>query len=388
MRGFLACFSSAVVGGLVVCLSGGGPLPGLLPLGEAQVADRTPGVVRTAGIDGERLTPDELVNVAVYERVNRAVVHITTRSYRDEGFFLFGSGPVEGNGSGFVVDKSGHIVTNFHVIEDARAILVTLYNGETYTATIVGADAINDVAVIKIPAAAKVLWPVVLGDATKLKVGRRVFAIGNPFGLERTLTTGVVSSLNRSLQLVRGRTMQSIIQTDAAINPGSSGGPLLNSRGDVIGMSVAIFSKTGQSSGVGFAIPANLINRVVPQLLEHGRVIRPDLGITRVYQTETGLMIAGLKRGGPAERAGLRGPRVVRIRRGPLVLQRMDRTAADLVTAIDGQPVRTFEAVLEHVEKRKPGDRVVLTVVRGGRRIEVPVQLGSDEAEGRQPRSE
>lgn len=383
MRGFLACFSSAVVGGLFVSLSGGGPPPGLLPHGGAQVVDRPPGAARPAEVAGDSLTPDEAVNVAVYERVNRAVVNITTRSYRDEGFFLFDGGPVEGNGSGFVVDKAGHIVTNFHVIEDARAFLVTLYNGETYTASFVGADLINDVAVLKISAAAKVLWPVVLGDATKLKVGRRVFAIGNPFGLERTLTTGVVSSLNRSLQLVRGRTIKSIIQTDAAINPGSSGGPLINSGGEVIGMNVAIFSKSGQSSGVGFAIPANLINRVVPQLLEHGRVIRPDLGITRVYQTEKGLMIAGLKRGGPAERAGLRGPRVVRLRRGPLVLQRMDRTAADLVIAVDGQPVPTFDALLEYVENRKPGDRVALTVVRGGRRIEIPVRLGDGEAEGR-----
>ena len=158
---------------------------------------------------------------------------------------------------------------------------------------------------------------------------------------------------------------------------------MINSGGEVIGMNVAIFSKSGQSSGVGFAIPANLINRVVPQLLEHGRVIRPDLGITRVYQTEKGLMIAGLKRGGAAERAGLRGPRVVRLRRGPLVLQRMDRTAADLVIAVDGQPVPTFDALLEYVENRKPGDRVALTVVRGGRRIEIPVRLGDGEAEGR-----
>ena len=157
----------------------------------------------------------------------------------------------------------------------------------------------------------------------------------------------------------------------------------MDSRGDVIGMNVAIFSKSGQSSGVGFAIPANLIGRVVPQLLAHGRVIRPDLGITRVYQTGKGLMIAGLKRGGSAERAGLRGPRIVRLQRGPLVLQRMDRTAADLVVSVDGQPVRTFETLLEHVEKHKPGDRIVLEVIRDGRRIKVPVRLDDGEPDGR-----
>ncbi len=383
MRGFLACFGSAVLGGLLVCVSGGGPAPAFLPRGESQEVAPRPAPSRPTDGDDVSLTPDEAVNVAVYQRVNRAVVNITTRSYREEGFFLFDGDSVEGNGSGFVVDKSGHIVTNFHVIEDARAVSVTLYNGETYTATFVGADPINDVAVIKVDADAKVLWPVDLGDATKLKVGRRVFAIGNPFGLERTLTTGVVSSLNRSLQLVRGRTIKSIIQTDAAINPGNSGGPLMDSRGDVIGMNVAIFSKSGQSSGVGFAIPANLIGRVVPQLLKHGRVIRPDLGITRVYQTGKGLMIAGLKRGGSAERAGLRGPRIVRLQRGPLVLQRMDRTAADLVVSVDGQPVRTFETLLEHVEKHKPGDRVVLEVIRAGRRIKVPIRLDDGEPDGR-----
>ncbi len=383
MRGFLMCFGAALVGGLVASMASSGPVPHLLPEGTAQ---DVPAVEAGGQARGEhdghheiRLTPDEVVNVAVYERVNRAVVHITTRSYRSEGFFLFDGGPVEGNGSGFVVDKKGHIVTNFHVIEDARAVSVTLYNGETYTAAFVGADPINDVAVIKVDADPKTLWPVQLGDATKLKVGRRVFAIGNPFGLERTLTTGVVSSLNRSLQLVRGRTIGSIIQTDAAINPGNSGGPLMDNRGDVIGMNVAIYSKSGQSSGVGFAIPANLLSRVLPQLLAHGRVIRPDLGISRVYRTETGLIVAGLKRGGPAEEAGLRGPRLVRLRRGPLVIQRMDRTAADVIVSADGKPVTTFEGLLDHVESKKPGDRVTLGVIRAARRIEVVVRLGGDE---------
>ncbi|MFP6768839.1 MAG: trypsin-like peptidase domain-containing protein [Planctomycetaceae bacterium] len=381
MRGFLTYSCSAVLGGLVAAwFLGPGPIPRLA----AREAIEKPAAARPPV---GQLTPDEAVNVSVYERVNRAVANITTQSSRGDGFFLFDSGSTEGNGSGFVIDKSGHIVTNFHVIEEARTVSVTLYNGKTYTASFVGADQINDVAVIKINADADALWPVTFGDATELKVGMRVFAIGNPFGLERTLTTGVVSSLNRSLEVVRGRTIKSIIQTDAAINPGNSGGPLLNSRGQLIGMNVAIFSKTGQSSGIGFAIPVNLIGRVVPQLLKHGRVIRPDIGITRVYQSERGLMVAGLSADGPAERAGLRGPRIIRQRRGPIVFERIDRTAADVITAVDGRKVKSFEGFRDYIESRKPGDRIVLTVLRAGKSVRVPVTLGSGETRGRERRS-
>ena len=169
---------------------------------------------------------------------------------------------------------------------------VTLHDGKTYDATFVGADPINDIAIIKIDAKKEVLFPIVLGDSNRLRVGMRVYAIGNPFGLERTLTTGIISSLNRSLQIHRNRTIKSIIQIDAAINPGNSGGPLLGSHGKLIGMNTAIASKTGQSSGVGFAIPVNLIARVIPQLIEHGRIFRPELGIEKVSETDKGLRIA------------------------------------------------------------------------------------------------
>jgi len=264
MRTWIACFVSAAAGGLVVAwLAGAGPVASVL-------AQDTRG-------PAEQLTAEEAINVAVYKRNNRAVANITTRSVRQDGFFLFET-PSEGAGSGVVIDKAGHVVTNYHVIEGAREVSVTLYNGNTYPASIVGADSINDMAVLKIDAPAEVLWPVAFGDSNRLLVGMRVFAIGNPFGLERTLTTGVISSLNRSLQVSRARTIKSIIQTDAAINPGNSGGPLLDTGGRLIGMNVAIFSKTGQSSGVGFAIPVNLIARVVPQLIANGRVIRPDIG--------------------------------------------------------------------------------------------------------------
>jgi S1-C subfamily serine protease len=222
-----------------------------------------------------------------------------------------------------------------------------------------------------------------LGDSTRLKVGQRVFAIGNPFGLERTLTTGIISSLNRSLPSRNGRTMKSIIQIDAAINPGNSGGPLLDSHSRLIGMNTAIASRTGQNTGVGFAIPVTSIARVVPQLIEKGRVVRPEIGIARVYQTERGLLIATLTPGGPAEAAGLRGPRIVRERRrqGPFVYdsQTLDRKAADLIVAVDGQKIVSADEFLSAIESKRPGEEVTLTVVRDGHDTAVRVRLGESQ---------
>ena len=205
-----------------------------------------------------------------------------------------------------------------------RSAGVTLHNGKTYEASLVGADPINDIAVLKIAAPREQLVPVALGNSGRLKVGMRVYAIGNPFGLERTMTTGIISSLNRSLKVRGGRTIRSIIQIDAAVNPGNSGGPLLDTHGRVIGINTAIATRTGQSSGVGFAIPANLIRRVVPQLIKHGRVIRPEIGIRRVYETERGLLIAALSPDGPAAKAGLRGPKVTRSRQGLFIVERIE----------------------------------------------------------------
>ncbi len=203
--------------------------------------------------------------------------------------------PSEGEGSGVVLDRQGHILTNFHVVDGARQIQVTLFDGNTYDARLIGQDPATDVAVLKIDAPPASLFPVVFGNSTQLRVGQRVFAIGNPFGLERTLTTGIIASLNRSLPGRRsGRSLKSIIQIDAAINPGNSGGPLLDSHARMIGMNTAIASKTGESAGVGFAIPVSTIARIVPQLIREGRVRRPETGIVRVYQTEQGLLIATL----------------------------------------------------------------------------------------------
>ncbi len=328
----------------------------------------------------EDLTPEERVNVRVYEKVNRSVVNITTRVGRPDNFFFMLESPAEGAGSGSVLDAEGHILTNFHVIEDAREIRVTLFDGETYDAVLMGADPVYDMAVLRISAPPEVLVPVEFGDSNRLRVGQKVYAIGNPFGLERTMTVGIISSLNRSLPARRERTMKSIIQIDAALNRGNSGGPLLDSRGRLIGMNTAIASRTGENTGVGFAIPVNNIQRVVPQLIQKGRVVRADLGITRVYQTDKGLVIATLTPGGPADQSGLRGFRMVRQqrRRGPFVYEetQIDRSAADIIIAIDGKPIRLADELLSAIDNRSPGDEVVLTVLREGREFHVGVVLG------------
>ncbi|MCA9225965.1 MAG: trypsin-like peptidase domain-containing protein, partial [Planctomycetales bacterium] len=270
----------------------------------------------------DRFTAEEQVNISVYENVNRSVVNITTKSVRGDAFF-FEEMTTEGSGSGSVLDKEGHILTNFHVIEGAQEARVTLFNGESFVAEIVGQEPDNDMAVLRIEAPADVLFPVTLGDSGYLKVGQKIYAIGNPFGLERTLTVGIISSLNRQLPSRNRRMMKSIIQIDAALNRGNSGGPLLNSHSELIGMNTAIASSTGENTGVGFAIPVSTIRRVVPQLIENGRVIRPEIGITRVLQTEGGLVIVSVADGGPADQAGLQGFKAVRTqrRRGPFVYE-------------------------------------------------------------------
>ncbi len=328
----------------------------------------------------DELSPEERTNVNVYERANRSVVHITTRA--DKTAFLVLEVPTEGTGSGSVLDKNGHILTNNHVIEGAQEIRVTLASGESYDGKVVGRDLPNDVAIVRIAAPPELLVPIDLGDSSRLKVGQIVYAIGNPFGLERTMSSGIISSLNRSLP-AKGRTMRSMIQIDAALNRGNSGGPLLDTRGRLIGMNTAIASSTGENTGVGFAIPVDTLRRVASQLIETGRVVRAESGITHVLPTERGLVIVMVAPGGPAEKAGLRGFKVIREqeRRGPFVMEkrRVDRSQADIIVAVDGHKVASGEEFLTYIEQHRPGEEAVLGVVRGGQIVEVPVMLGAGE---------
>jgi len=350
----------------------------------SSAAAQQAGAGLTPGADdgvGRTFTPEERTNIAVYEAVNRSVANINTKTTVASGLFLL-EVPSEGAGSGIVVDKLGHVLTNYHVVEGAREIQVLLFDGSSHTGKLVGFDPATDVAVLKVDAPIELLVPAVFGSSNNLHVGQRVFAIGNPFGLERTLTTGIISSLNRSLPARSGRTIKSIIQTDAAINPGNSGGPLLDSGSRLIGMNTAIASRTGQSSGVGFAIPVGTLARIVPQLIQRGKVVRPDAGIARVYQTDKGLLVASLAAEGPAEQAGMRGFKVVRERRrqGPFAaeFERVDRSGADLIVAVAGEAVRTADDFLSAVESRNPGDQVLIAVEREGHRLELPVILAAE----------
>jgi S1-C subfamily serine protease len=344
---------------------------GLAVWGEtpAQVVASRPAPVLTTPALGRTFSAEEQTNIAVYEAVNRSVVNINTKATVARGLFLL-EVPSDGAGSGIVLDRQGHVLTNFHVVEGVQEIEVLLFDGSSHPATVVGVDPPTDVAVLKVEAPEERLFAVVFGTSADLRVGQRVFAIGNPFGLERTLTTGIVSSLNRSLPTRSGRTIKSIIQTDAAINPGNSGGPLLDNEGLLIGMNTAIASRTGQSSGVGFAIPVGTLARIVPQLIQRGRVIRPEAGISRVYQTDGGLLVAALVPNGPAERAGMRGFRIVR--------ERVDRSGADLITAVGGEPVKTADDFLSGIESKNPGDRVLISVEREGHRLDIPLTLGAE----------
>jgi S1-C subfamily serine protease len=337
-----------------------------------EVAASRPGI-EPAPIPAEVLKaadPDEQINIRVYANTNRSVVNITTAAtsiglYGDES-------TTGGSGSGFVIDRDGHILTNYHVIEGADSVRVNLADGSTHEAKVVGADASNDVAVIRIDAPAERLIPLNLGDSSGLVVGQKILALGNPFGLERTLTTGIISSLDRSIKAKNGRTIRGIIQSDAAVNPGNSGGPLLNSKGEVIGMNTAIISQVGQSAGISFAVPINAIKRILRPLIDEGRVVRADLGLSRVYRTSQGLLVLGVVEGGPAERAGLRPIQARRTRFGPVIVP----DSADLIVAIDGKPVKTYEDLLTEVEAHAPGEAVTLKLIRDGKAVDVVVKLG------------
>lgn len=329
-----------------------------------------------SSMDG--LLPEERISIAVYENCNRSVVHISTKSIAMDSFFQVSKR--EGSGSGSVLDKNGMILTNQHVIDGAREISISLYNGLSYPAILVGQDVDTDIAVLKIEAPAEYLVPISSGDSNSLSVGQRIYAIGNPFGLERSMSTGMISSLNRQIPSRDGRTMRSLIQIDASINQGNSGGPLLDTRGRLIGMNTAIMSSDGDSAGVGFAVPASTIARIVPRLIRDGRIIRPTIGIRRVYESERGLLVVAVVKGGPADTAGIQGFRLITktFQQGLYEYSQttLDTSAADLILAVDGKEITSSDALLEHIESKQPGDTVRLTIARNGQQFSIPVVLG------------
>jgi S1-C subfamily serine protease len=327
------------------------------------------------------LTPEEQRNIHVYETANRSVVNIDTKIVAVDRFWGVAR-EAEGSGSGVVLDRQGHILTNYHVIGDAQEsgrIDVTLASNNTYPAELIGGDEEQDIAILRIDAPADELFPIPLGSSDQLRVGQRVYALGNPFGWDGTLTTGIISSLNRNLpSRVPDRLMQSLIQTDAAMNPGNSGGPLLNTNAEMIGMCVAIASRTGQNSGVGFAIPISRIRAVLPDLIERGHIVRADIGISEVMETSGGLVIGRLNPEGPAAQAGLRGFRVVTRRQGPYVQTTIDRSQADRILAIDGEAVATGVQFRDKIWEHAPGDVVSLTIVREGQKMDIQVTLAGE----------
>jgi S1-C subfamily serine protease len=326
---------------------------------------------------GESLDSEEQNNISVYRKNIGAVVNITSRVMTFD--FFYGLVPQEGQGSGFVIDKEGHILTNYHVIADARQVEVTLHNRKKYKATIVGTDKPHDLAIVQIKAPD--LQPMVLGDSTNLQVGQKVYAIGNPFGLAGTLTRGIVSSI-RQVQEPDGLVIDEAIQTDAAINPGNSGGPLLNWHGEVIGINTMIASNVGQSAGIGFAIPINTAKAVVNDLVTLGRVRRPALGVRTIpidpevaaelgLAADYGLLIVQAVPGGSADRAGLQGgSERAYLGNTPIMI------GGDLIIAIDGDRVDSQQGLAQAMNRHRAGDTVKVTIFRGKRKMEVPVVLG------------
>ncbi len=325
------------------------------------------------------LEAEEAVVTRIYEQVSPSVVHITSRT-RVLDFFR-GVVPQEGTGSGFVYDTSGHIVTNWHVVEGAEQIEVVLVDGTSLPAQVVGADSYYDLAVLAVDPNKIDAPPIPLGTSDVLRVGQRVLAIGNPFGLDRTLTTGVISALGRTIESASGLQVGNVIQTDAAINPGNSGGPLLNVRGQVIGINTSIQSPSGGSVGIGFAVPIETISRVVPALLQEGRYAHPSLGVyvgelgyeLRPSESgpQSGLLIVDVVPGGPAAQAGLQAARV------QTAGFRRVYVGGDIIVAVNGQPIHTRDELTLYLENNtRPGDTVTVTVYRDGGQRDVQVVVG------------
>ena len=340
-----------------------------------QVSDflRSPSVVPRAITPRGNLSDEEKTTIAIFKGASPSVVYITTLAVRREQFgFDVQDVPQKGTGSGFVWDDRGHIVTNFHVIMDAQKVRVMTSDHRTWDAEVVGIAPDKDLAVLQIRGLTGRLRPLPLGTSHDLQVGQRVFAIGNPFGLDQTLTTGVVSALGRTIRSVSQRKIEDVIQTDAAINPGNSGGPLLDSAGRLIGVNTMIASPSGSSAGVGFAVPVDTVNRVVPELIAYGRLVRPRLGISlapeHVLQEMgiAGVLILNVEEGSGAAEASLQGTN--RTPDGQIVF-------GDVIQSVGGKSIESADDLLGVLEKHKAGDVVEVGVLRGDRKMTVRVRL-------------
>ncbi|HZD11153.1 MAG TPA: trypsin-like peptidase domain-containing protein [Candidatus Binatia bacterium] len=362
------------------------PATGATATGQSNVSGATTAAEVIVQVATPTRLPDELmapVDVEedlitnLYERVGPGVVHITSRVTTMN--FFFGAVPSEGTGSGFILDSEGHIVTNNHVVEGADSIVVTLADGTTEDATVVGVDPPNDLALLRIDVPAEELAPVELGDSAALRVGQRAIAIGNPFGLDRTLTVGVISALGRPLQTAEDNVIFNVVQTDAAINPGNSGGPLLDSRGRVIGVNTAIRQ---DAQGIGFAVPVDTVKRIVPAVIDQGYYPHPWLGflgyditpgLARALElpVDDGILVAQLFREGPAAAAGLRGAQ-----REVVVGNQQLLAGGDIVVGIDDQEVGDWQDLSEYLElSTRVGDEIVLRVVRDGEPLDLSMTV-------------
>ena len=319
------------------------------------------------------LAEDEQNNIAVFKAASPMTVNITTLTSSRSLFSHDATQVPQGTGSGFIWDAQGHVVTNFHVIQSANGALVTLSDHSTWKAVLVGAFPDRDLAVLRIDAPPEKLKPIAVGTSKDLQVGQKVYAIGNPFGLDQTMTTGIISALDREIESVTQRTIRGVIQTDAAINPGNSGGPLLDSAGRLIGVNTAIYSPSGASSGIGFAIPVDEVSRVVPRLIKDGKVVRPALGIQaappqfmETMKLGKGVAVVGVVPGGAAQAAGIKP--FMRGATGEIL-------TGDIITALAGKAVTNLDELLEALERHQPGETISLSILRDGKPTDVSVRL-------------
>jgi len=369
----LALFSALLAGAIVACIKD-----------RPETAKPGSGVVSEIGLQGTviadpSVATDEQNNVEVYQNVSPGVVNVTSKSFAESWLGIY---PQEGSGSGSIISEEGHILTNYHVVSGAQQLEVQIEN-EKYPATLIGGDPDNDLAVIKVSGARTRLTVVKLGTSKELRVGQKVLAIGNPFGLQRTLTTGIISGLERPLREPGSRrTIEGAIQTDASINPGNSGGPLLNSRGEMIGINTAIYSPSGGSVGIGFAVPVDIAKKIIPDLIAKGYVSYPWLGVTTMplnrriatafsLPIQQGIIVGDVYRGSGAASAGLKGAQVREDFWGNISLERL----GDVIVSIDRSPIANAEDLQRALKNKKPGDSVDVEVLRQGARLTVPVRL-------------